>query len=225
MEMRLMNRSKLKTFPGTGPRFAAGLVMAALLAAVMVASAQPEIAGKAAAGPVFRLDGGNTTYAFGVNERGELQQIYWGGRIGASDAIPTAHSDREWASFDSPYNNTPQEYSGWGAGLFQEPALKVAFADGNRDLVLHYVSGSKPDADSLEITLKDISRAVTVTLHYKMDSASGTLHAQLPDRSLGGRVDAEPGEHSRRRAGAGEPAWINRASGKSVVCHRQRRRR
>ena len=25
--------------------------------------------------PVFRLDGGNTTYAFGVNERGELQQI------------------------------------------------------------------------------------------------------------------------------------------------------
>ena len=28
--------------------------------------------------PVFRLDGGNTTYAFGVNERGELQQIYWG---------------------------------------------------------------------------------------------------------------------------------------------------
>jgi alpha-galactosidase len=175
MEMRLMNRSKLKTFPGTGPRFAAGLVMAALLAAVMVASAQPEIAGKAAAGPVFRLDGGNTTYAFGVNERGELQQIYWGGRIGASDAIPTAHSDREWASFDSPYNNTPQEYSGWGAGLFQEPALKVAFADGNRDLVLHYVSGSKPDADSLEITLKDISRAVTVTLHYKMDSESGIL--------------------------------------------------
>ena len=29
--------------------------------------------------PVFRLDGGNTTYAFGVNERGELQQVYWGG--------------------------------------------------------------------------------------------------------------------------------------------------
>jgi hypothetical protein len=27
--------------------------------------------------PVFRLDSGHTTYAFGVNERGELQQIYW----------------------------------------------------------------------------------------------------------------------------------------------------
>ena len=46
----------------------------------------------------------------------------------------------EWASFDSSYTNTPQEYAGWGAGLFIEPALKVTFADGNRDLVLHYES-------------------------------------------------------------------------------------
>src|ERR1700679_2323381 len=56
--------------------------------------------------PVFRLDGGNTTYAFGVNERGELQQLYWGGRIAAADAIAAPHSDREWASFDSSYNDT-----------------------------------------------------------------------------------------------------------------------
>jgi alpha-galactosidase len=128
-----------------------------------------------AAQPVFRLDGGSTTYAFGVNERGELQQLYWGGRIAATDAIHAPHSDREWASFDSSYNNTPQEYAGWGAGLFQEPALKVTFADGNRDLVLHYLSSSNPDAHSLEIKLKDISRAVTVTLHYTMDPESGIL--------------------------------------------------
>ena len=47
---------------------------------------------------------------------------------------------REWASFDGSYTNTPQEYAGWGAGLFIEPALKVTFPDGNRDLVLHYES-------------------------------------------------------------------------------------
>jgi alpha-galactosidase len=124
---------------------------------------------------VFRLDGGNATYAFGVNERGELQQLYWGGRVGAADTIAPAHSDPGWASFDSSYNDTPQEYAGWGAGLFNEPALKVTFADGNRDLVLHFVSSSQPDAHSLAIKLKDISRPVTVTLHYTMDPESGIL--------------------------------------------------
>jgi alpha-galactosidase len=142
------------------------------IACAMVPSlyAAPEGAGK-----VFRLDGGNTTYAFGVNEHGELQQLYWGGHLASADAIPAAHSSPEWASFDSPYNNTPQEYAGWGAGLFMEPALKVTFADGVRDLVLHYVSSSQPNPQSIDVTLKDISRAVTVTLHYKIDAESGIL--------------------------------------------------
>jgi len=126
-------------------------------------------------GQVFRLDGGDTTYAFGVNERGELQQLYWGGRVGAQDAIAPAKPSREVASFDSSYSTTPQEYVGWGAGLFMEPALKVTFADGNRDLVLHYVSSSKPDAISMEVVLKDISRAVKVTLHYRIDPETGIL--------------------------------------------------
>jgi alpha-galactosidase len=168
MENRAMNRLNLKTFPAASIRLAAVLTMVLFAALPASAFAQSE-----SSRPVFRLDGGNTTYAFGVNERGELQQVYWGGRI--ADAINAPHSDREWASFDSSYNNTPQEYAGWGAGLFQEPALKVTFADGNRDLVLHYLSSSKPDDHSLAIKLKDISRAVTVTLHYTMDTESGIV--------------------------------------------------
>ena len=115
---------------------------------------------------VFRLDGGNCTYAFGVNERGELQTLYWGGRLGPNDKIPPAHSYMEWASFDLSYTTTPQEYAGWGAGLFTEPALKVSFADGNRDLVLHFVGATPNSAQSLEVVLKDISREVYVTLRY-----------------------------------------------------------
>ena len=49
---------------------------------------------------VFRLDGGDSTYAFGVNEHGELQTLYWGGRVGPHDTIAPAHSLPEWASFD-----------------------------------------------------------------------------------------------------------------------------
>ena len=124
---------------------------------------------------IFRLDGGNTTYAFGVNERGELQPIYWGGRVGPHDSFTPAHSFPEMASFDSPYTTTPQEYSGWGAGLFTEPALKVTFADGNRDLVLHFVSATPNGSQSIDILLKDISREIYVTLRYSIDQETGIL--------------------------------------------------
>jgi len=126
-------------------------------------------------GEIFRLDGGNSTYAFGVNERGDLQPLYWGGRLGAHDSIPPAHSFPEMASFDSPATTTPQEYAGWGAGLFTEPALKVSFADGNRDLVLHFLKTASSSSNSAEIVLKDISREIYVTLAYSMDSESGIL--------------------------------------------------
>ncbi|MGB6192036.1 MAG: alpha-galactosidase [Terracidiphilus sp.] len=123
---------------------------------------------------VFRLDGGNTSYVFGVNSRGELQQLYWGGRLAASDHFLQPVPMREWASFDSSYTTTAQEYAGWGAGLFVEPALKVTFSDGNRDLVLHYES-DRITANGIDIVLKDISRAVFVTLHYSIDPGSGIV--------------------------------------------------
>ena len=127
-----------------------------------------------AGGKVFRLDGGGVSYVFGVNTRGELQQLYWGGRLGAADSFPQAKPMPEWASFDSSYNNTPQEFAGWGAGLFNEPALKVTFADGNRDLVLHYESHVET-GHGFDVVLKDIARPIFVTLHYEMDATSGIL--------------------------------------------------
>lgn len=146
----------------------------AMFAATLTATAQPSLVSFDAPTKVFRLDGGNSTYAFGVNERGELQQLYWGGRLEANDKIRAAKGLREWASFDSSYTTTPQEYTGWGAGLFVEPALKITFPDGNRDLVLHYVS-HKTAVNGFEVVLKDISRPIYVTLHYAMDAGSGIL--------------------------------------------------
>jgi alpha-galactosidase len=122
----------------------------------------------------FRLDGGEVSYVFGVNPRGELQQLYWGGRLAAGDQFPAAQPMREWASFDDSYNNTPQEYVGWGSGLFNEPALKVTFANGNRDLVLHYQS-FRETSHGLDVVLKDIQRELYVRLHYSIDPASGVL--------------------------------------------------
>ena len=44
-------------------------------------------------GQTFRLDGADSTYIFDVNERGELQSLYRGGRLGAQDAVPSAFSE------------------------------------------------------------------------------------------------------------------------------------
>src|ERR1035438_2083601 len=121
-----------------------------------------------------RWGGGGISFVWGVNARGELQQVYWGGRLGASDAFPVAVAKQEWASFDSSYTTTPQEYAGWGGGLFIEPALKITFVDGIRDLVLHYQSHTAT-TNGFDVVLKDISRPIFVTLHYTMDPGSGIL--------------------------------------------------
>jgi alpha-galactosidase len=123
---------------------------------------------------VFRLDASGMTYAFGVNNVDALQPIYWGKTLAATDPLPAVHTMPEAASFDSPADTTPNEYAGWGGGLYPEPALKVTFPDGNRDLVLHYVSHAIA-GDELKIKLKDIERNLFVELHYTIDPATGIV--------------------------------------------------
>jgi alpha-galactosidase len=153
------------------PKMRLSLTLSAALFLTLLAAGST----MAQTGQVFRLDGGNSTYAFGVNEHGDLQPLYWGGRLGPHDSIRPAHSLPEMASFDSPYSTTPQEYASWGAGLFTEPALKLTFADGNRDLVLRFVRATPNGSQSIDVLLKDILREIYVTLHYSMDPDSGVL--------------------------------------------------
>lgn len=132
---------------------------------------------------VWVLQSGDATYAFGVNERDELQHLYWGERLSARD-FTTAHSLPEWASFDLSTTTTPQEYPGWGAGLYVEPALKVTFANGNREVVLHYLD-HKIESNDLEITLKDEVSALYVHLHYRVYPDNGIIErsARIENRS------------------------------------------
>jgi len=123
---------------------------------------------------VWVLEAGETTYAFGVNERGELQSIYWGARVAHGADFQAAHARGEIASFDISTTTTPQEYPGWGAGLYTEPALKATYADGNRDVVLHFVD-QHLDGNTLEIELKDIASALQVHLYYRVFPETGIL--------------------------------------------------
>ena len=156
-------------------RFPVKFAWAALIgaAATIPLSAVQADAGFDPARRVFRLDGGSVTYAFKVNRAGLLQSVYWGARLAPRDSID-ASEVRALSGFDVAANVVPQEYAGWGGGLFAEPALKVAWPDGNRDLVLHYVS-HKLSRDGVAVVLRDIERPITVTLTYSIDPETGIV--------------------------------------------------
>jgi alpha-galactosidase len=122
----------------------------------------------------FRLDGAGVSYVLGVNQNGEVQTLYWGKRLQLADQIPSARAEAGTSAFDLPVNATPQEFAGWGGGLVVVPNLKITFPDGNRDLVLHYASHAIRD-NTLTVSLKDISRDVSVDLIYRMDEETGVL--------------------------------------------------
>ncbi len=126
------------------------------------------------AAKMFRMDSAHVSYVLGVDREGYLETVYWGERLGDADKFPLLEGSKGWHGFDPPITTTPHEFMGWGGGSLLEPDLKVTFPDGNRDLVLKYVSNSIA-GDRLNITMKDIQRDVLVILHYRMDPETGIL--------------------------------------------------
>ena len=149
-----------------------GLILPAL------AGAEPNMASVHFDGQarVFRIDAADMSYVLGINENKQVQTLYWGKRLSAGDTFAAPHSDPGLSSFDSSINTTRLDFVAWGGGLYVEPDLKVTFPDGNRDLVLQYVSHTI-EGDDLTILLKDISRDVYVRLEYQADAGTGVLQA------------------------------------------------
>jgi alpha-galactosidase len=143
------------------------LILLAALAASAQVVPQPDR-------KLWYLNTANSTYVLGVNERNELQTLYWGGRLFGDADFGPAHSAPERSSFDPSQSTTREEYPGWGGARFNEPSVKITRADGDRDLVLVYQS-SKAGADSLEIELRDIKDDIFVTLHYQVFPALGIV--------------------------------------------------
>ncbi len=119
----------------------------------------------------FRVDAAQTTYVLGVDPNKQLETLYWGARLQPQDKLAAAQIPHSSSSFD---NGAPGEFTGWGSMLYVVPDLKITFPDGNRDVVLHYDSYSI-DGNVLSIRMKDIERAVEVTLCYQPDPATGVL--------------------------------------------------
>ncbi|UJB18788.1 MULTISPECIES: alpha-galactosidase [Lysobacter] len=133
---------------------------------------------------VFRLDGGRVTYAFAINDAGQLQAVYFGGQLGDGDRLGPVKALPGHASFDLSASVTPQEFPAQGGGIFSEVALKVAYADGNRDTVLRYVS-HKIEGDGVAVVMKDISAPLQVTLRYSIDPGTGVVGRSALIENLG----------------------------------------
>ncbi|HKD47226.1 MAG TPA: alpha-galactosidase [Rhizomicrobium sp.] len=121
----------------------------------------------------FRLDGGQTSYVFGVNSAGALQSLYWGPQLAASDTLK-AVTPPDLSGFDPSSSITPQEYPGWGGPLYTEPALKLAYPDGVRDVVLTFRSG-RADGNSITVEMSDIRQPLNVSLLYTIDPSTGIV--------------------------------------------------
>ena len=116
---------------------------------------------------VWLLTTSDSSYAMGVSSDGSLLNLYWGAPLWRLADLPTAAQRRDISSFDPRQMLENEEYPGWGGPRYYEPALKITREDGDRDLVLHYVSHHIQN-DSLDITLKDINDPIEVILHYQL---------------------------------------------------------
>jgi alpha-galactosidase len=123
-----------------------------------------------------------STYAMAVAADGSLRHVYWGAPLWRFEDLPAPPARRDVSSFDPRQMMENEEFPGWGGPRYYEPALKIAREDGNRDLVLQYVS-HQLRGNELDIVLKDIRDDIGVTLHYRVYPEDGILRRSATIRN------------------------------------------
>jgi len=149
------------------------LTVIALLASAAAGSVRFEPDSK-----TFLIETAHSSYVFGVNENGALQNIYWGGKITRAADFSAAHTVNNHASFDSREGQSPEEYPGWGGMQYAEPCLKVTFADGVRDLALRYVS-HEIGTEAVTVHLKDIGYNLLVDVVYRAFPSNDIIRREV----------------------------------------------
>ena len=141
---------------------------------------------------IFKLDAGEMTCAFAVTN-GILMTRHVGARLDRIGDIPDASYTavrRRVSVHSRPFVGTFDEYPGWNASIRgTEPALKVNFSDGTRDLRLRYVS-HEINGETLKIKLLDEKFGLSVTLIYRVYDDCGLIERSAVITNSG-EYDAE----------------------------------
>ncbi|MGJ7032522.1 alpha-galactosidase [Niabella hirudinis] len=101
-----------------------------------------------------------------VDTNKQLQQVYLGKKLSSASVYRDVNPG--YRNENATLNTA---YATGGATYLNEPAIAVQHADGNRSLVLDYISSQTkniaPDVVQTDIQLKDPAYPFFVTLHYK----------------------------------------------------------
>lgn len=155
-------------------------ILALLLAGAAAASAQAIQYDEGR--KIWLLTTRHSSYAMGVGEDGELRNLYWGAPLWRIQDLPAARKVSDISSFDPKQMLENEEYPAWGGPRYYEPALKLVRANGNRDVVLRYVSHRLREND-LDIELKDIRDNIGVSVHYRIFPEYGVLRRNATIRN------------------------------------------
>jgi alpha-galactosidase len=136
---------------------------------------------------IWLLTTRDNSYAMAVAADGALRNLYWGAPLWRIDDLPAAAPRRDVSSFDPRQMLENEEFPGWGGPRYYEPALKITRDDGDRDLVLRYVSHRIQNND-LDITLKDVNDPVQVVLHYRVYPENGIVARSATIRNATGHA-------------------------------------
>ena len=119
---------------------------------------------------VFLLSTENTSYAFGIDDRGLVRHLYWGKKLTSAEDLEMPVLT-EVSTNDPVFEITPEEFPVHGGLRYKEHCLKVTFADGTRELVYQYCGydlEEGEDWEELVLHLKDEHYALCIDLHYKV---------------------------------------------------------
>lgn len=144
----------------------------------------------------FLLNGNNFTYAIRVNALGDLQTVYYGEKLSATDldfmqksvadpCIPALNELNRETYTDGLSN----EFGSFGRGDYREPTALVVRKDGAQMSSFRYVSHkifkgvpevkglphARSGGDTLSVTLKDEFSDVEVTLNYTVWDELGVI--------------------------------------------------
>ena len=114
---------------------------------------------------IFVLETKNTHYVFGVDEEGYNRHIHWGNKCNYSD-YEFAHVNGE-NSNNTVQDEIRQEITPFGSTMYRECDIKAEFADGCREISMHYDSFVL-EKNILKVIFKDDYYPLQIILNYEV---------------------------------------------------------
>lgn len=112
---------------------------------------------------IFVLETNNTHYVFGIDKTGYNRHIHWGGKCSIKDYEFTDINGEN--SNNSMLDEYRQEITPFGSTMYRECDIKAKFADGCREISMHFENYSI-NGNTLCVNFKDDFYPLWITLNY-----------------------------------------------------------